>query len=178
MAKARENKKPIKREFSAGGAVFRRRVPRASRVALVPRVAEIEWLLINPAGTNRWQLPKGHIEKGEKGEDAAVREVFEETGAKVKVLGKVDKIQYFYVLEGERIFKNVTFFLMESKDGISKVDKAWAHEINKFVGADAGLNKFVSDEIDKVCWLSTKAALGKLTFEGERKILEKASKML
>ena len=147
MDKEGKVKKSLVREFSAGGVVFRRK-------------PGVEWLIIKPAGTDRWQLPKGHIEEGEKGEDTAVREVFEETGARAKVLDKVGNAQYFFVLGGKRIFKNVAFFLMESTDGLAKIDKAWAHEV------------------DKVCWLNTKAALKKLTYKDERQILEKAQMLL
>lgn len=146
MDKGAKVKKPVVREFSAGGVVFRRK-------------PGVEWLLIRPAGTERWQLPKGHIEEGEKGEDAGVREVFEETGARVKVLDKIGNAQYFYVLEGRRIFKSVAFFLMECTDERARIGKAWAHEV------------------DEVLWLETGAALAKLTHKDERQILEKAEKM-
>ncbi|MDO8503858.1 MAG: NUDIX domain-containing protein [bacterium] len=148
MDKGAKVKKPVVREFSAGGAVFRKKVVKA------------EWLIINPAGTDRWQLPKGHIEEGESGEDAAIREVFEETGAIAKVLDKVDNAQYFFVLGGKRIFKNVAFFLMKCADGRARIGKAWAHEV------------------DEVLWLEMGAALKKLTHKDERQILEKAEKML
>lgn len=56
------------RTISAGGAVVRR------------REREVELLLINDKKYPNWMLPKGHVEKGETLEEAAIREVGEETG--------------------------------------------------------------------------------------------------
>ena len=44
-----------------------------------------------------WSIPGGHLDLGEKNQDAAEREAFEETGFKVKVsklAGIIDKIMY------------------------------------------------------------------------------------
>jgi 8-oxo-dGTP diphosphatase len=60
---------PIRREFSAGGVVIK---------------DKREVLLIkNPS--NIWTFPKGHIEKGETREQAAVREVKEETNVDAQI---------------------------------------------------------------------------------------------
>lgn len=139
----------LKRHFSSGGAVFR-------KVRAV-RIQKVEWLLVKPAGTNRWQLPKGTIDPGEKSADTAVREVFEETGAKAKVLEKIDTIKYFFNLDKERIFKSVVFYLMESEDGAeTAIDPKWEHEIAEAI------------------WLPFKEAEEKLTYSSERTILQKA----
>lgn len=113
-----KKKKPVKREFSAGGAVFR-------------KSKDIEWLLIKPRGSKKWRLPKGSIEKGESARSAALREVWEETGIKAQIIEELDTIQYFYILKGSRFFKRVTFFLMESFGGNPKIDKRWTHEVDK-----------------------------------------------
>jgi len=49
-------------------------------------------LIKNPSGV--WTFPKGLVERGEKPEDAAVREVEEETGIKGEVLQKIGEIEY------------------------------------------------------------------------------------
>ena len=43
-----------------------------------------------------WLFPKGHIEEGESPEEAAVREVAEELGLKVKLGKKVGEVRYSY----------------------------------------------------------------------------------
>lgn len=153
-------KKPIKREFSAGGAVFRRRVPRVAQVSRVPRGLEVEWLLIRQKGSKKWRLPKGNIEKRERSLDAAVREVWEETGIKAKIIEKLDSVRYFYILKGTRVFKTVIFFLMECVGGNSRIDRRWAHEI------------------EEVGWLETRKAITCLAFPSEKKVLGKAAGIL
>lgn len=39
------------------------------------------WLLVRHVGRNTWEIPGGHIEEGETSDDAAERELYEETGA-------------------------------------------------------------------------------------------------
>lgn len=110
--------------------------------------------------SGHWDFPKGNVEKGEKEEDTALREVAEETG-----LGKSDvsfarpfreRITYFYRRAGETIFKEVIFFLLQSKSKDVKV--SWEHK------------GFV--------WLPYEEALKKLTFENARAVLKKADAFL
>lgn len=76
-------------------------VHRGAKVLLVKRV--------NPPNRGKWALPGGLVELGEETQDAAVREIFEETGLKVEVEGLLDvqtdvhldgssKLEYHYVL--------------------------------------------------------------------------------
>lgn len=150
-----KKKRPVEREFSAGGAVFRIKVSRVAQVSRVPRGLDVEWLLIKPRGSKKWRLPKGSIEKGESAEGAALREVWEETGIKAQIIEKLDTIQYFYILKGSRFFKRVTFFLMESLGGNPRVDKRWAYEV------------------DKAAWLPSEEAVARLAFKSEKEIVEK-----
>lgn len=91
-----------RREFSAGGIVFRK------------RGRAIEVLLIKDA-YGRWTWPKGKIDQNERSQDAAVREIKEEVGLNnIRVLGKVGRSNYFFRLRGELIFKTVFFFLIEA----------------------------------------------------------------
>lgn len=64
---------------------------------------------------DKWTFPKGHIEKGEKPEISAQREIKEEIGLKdLKVITIIDKIDYWFKLNGETFHKYVYFYLMEA----------------------------------------------------------------
>lgn len=154
MAQKKTTDARLVREFSAGGVVYRRVKERESG-----RV-EVYWLIIRPAGTKRWQLPKGHIEEKESAQETAVREVFEETSVRARVIDKIGITSYFYVLNGKRIVKRVTFFLMEYEGGVARVHEDWQREI------------------EKVLWASTKRAFRLLTFKDDKEIIRKAEKRL
>lgn len=121
---------------------------------------QVEWLLIRPAGTKRWQLPKGTIDQGEKSGIAAIREVFEETGVKSEIVKKLESVRYFYFQGGERVFKTVIFFVMRSEGEEPTINPKFAHEIGEVV------------------WAETSEALESLTFKGEKRILEKAASLV
>lgn len=90
------------REYTAGGVIVRR------------RRNLIEILMIQDR-QGRWTIPKGHVEKGEKLEETAIREVEEETGLdKLKIITRLDKIHFFYRRDGRLIFMTTYVFLMEA----------------------------------------------------------------
>ena len=110
----------MRREFSAGGVLVRRLGGR--------------WVVaaIRPAGKRdgTWALPKGRIDPGERGEETALREVAEETGARGRSLGKLGDVRYWFVWEGERVFKVVSFFLVRYTGGrLGDVPEAFRHEV-------------------------------------------------
>jgi 8-oxo-dGTP pyrophosphatase MutT (NUDIX family) len=74
---------------------------------------------IRPAGkpAGIWALPKGLIGRGEKPEQAALREVAEETGVEARPVEKLGDIRYVYTWDGERVFKVVSFFLFRYRRG-------------------------------------------------------------
>src|SRR2546422_1037172 len=88
---------PIKRIFSAGGIV----------------VKDGKVLVTQHSKHKGWDFPKGHIESGESQEQAAIREVEEETGVKAEIIEKVGQTEYFYFEDGEKVLKTVVFFLMK-----------------------------------------------------------------
>jgi 8-oxo-dGTP pyrophosphatase MutT (NUDIX family) len=89
-------------ETSAGGVVFR----------LDGR--EPLFLLIRDSYQN-WGFPKGHVETGEQPEQAAVREVSEETGlGELTVRGSIDTINWFFRFRGQLIHKYCHFYLIET----------------------------------------------------------------
>ena len=109
-------------------------------------------------GKEYWDLPKGHIKKGEKEIETVRREVEEETG--LKDIEFVDDfkewIKYFFKFRGKNILKFVTFYLAETKEKDIKV--SFEH-----LGFE---------------WLSYEKAIEKLTFQNAKKILKKANKFL
>jgi 8-oxo-dGTP pyrophosphatase MutT (NUDIX family) len=92
-------------ETSSGGVVFRR------------DAAAVRFLLIRDPYTN-WGLPKGHIEDGETAEQAALREVEEETGlSDLSIVAPLPTIDWYFRDRGRLIHKFCHFFLVESLSG-------------------------------------------------------------
>ena len=122
------------REKSAGVVIFRREDDKVKYLILMR----------NP---KYWDLPKGNIEKGEKEEEAAQREVREETGIKEVAIvpGFKEKEHYFYRLKGELVSKDVVFFLAESKTDKVKISKE--HEGYDWFVFDEAIKKVKSKEI-------------------------------
>ena len=94
-----------------GRGDLRRRPGRRPRGAR-PRAALIGRL--DRRGRLLWSLPKGHVEEGETAEDAAVREVEEETGIRGRVIAPLGTIDYWFVAEDRRIHKTVHHYLLEA----------------------------------------------------------------
>jgi 8-oxo-dGTP pyrophosphatase MutT (NUDIX family) len=137
----------VRREFSAGGV-------------LVRRVRE-RWVLagIRPAGKKPgiWALPKGLIGPGEKPEEAALREVAEETGVEARLVTKLGDIRYVYTWAGERVFKVVSFYLLRYRRGrLGQI--APEQEI----------------EVAEARWLPLDEAPKLLAYRGEREMAENA----
>lgn len=95
-------------EVSAGGLVVDRSQPEL-RAALIGRH--------DRRGRLVWSLPKGHVEPGETVEQAAVREVAEETGIQGRLLAPLGIIDFWFVADGRRIHKTVHHFLLEAAGG-------------------------------------------------------------
>lgn len=115
-------------ERSAGGVVYRMQDGR-------PR-----FLLIRDS-YNNWGFPKGHLEKGEAAESAALREVEEETGLSELVLrGAVDIIDWYFRFRGRLIHKHCHFFLIESARGETVPQRDEGITACKWVSLDEGLS--------------------------------------
>lgn len=148
----------MKREFSAGGAVYKLKIEDRRNKK---DYKGILWLVMKPRPSadfpsERFQLPKGHVEEKETIADAAVREVFEETGIKGKIVEKIASSKYPITFRGERIFKIVTFYLM------------------KYVSGKPTENA----EVEKIFWLPYPDAYKLLTYSGDKQILREAAEML
>ncbi|WP_287370956.1 NUDIX hydrolase [Oceanithermus sp.] len=90
----------VRFEHSAGGVLL----DEACRVLLIRTT--------NLKGEPVWTLPKGLIEPGERPEDAALREVREETGYAAEIVRPLEPSTYWFVREGQKVKKRVDWFLM------------------------------------------------------------------
>ena len=130
-------------EHSSGGAVISFREGE-------PFVA-----LIATRGRTRWGLPKGAVSEGETSEQAAIREVQEETGLDATIVKPLDTIEYFFRAGGSLIHKKVDFYLMNFTRG----------ELVPQLS-----------EVDDVEWVALAEAIQRASFDSERKLLEQASR--
>jgi 8-oxo-dGTP pyrophosphatase MutT (NUDIX family) len=104
-----------------------------------------------------WSLPKGHIEPGESAEQAAVREVAEETGITGRILGRLGTIDFWFVAEGRRVHKTVHHFLMRAESG----------ELS-----DADI------EVTAVAWVPLEEIAERLAYDDERALVARAPQLL
>jgi 8-oxo-(d)GTP phosphatase len=65
---------------------------------------------------DKWDLPKGKLEKNENSKEAAVREVLEETGVKAKLVAKLCTTWHTYSLNDKRILKRTKWYTMDLID--------------------------------------------------------------
>jgi uncharacterized protein involved in tolerance to divalent cations/ADP-ribose pyrophosphatase YjhB (NUDIX family) len=136
------------REVSAGGVMYRKNSD------------QIQIALIHVR--NRWGLPKGHVEEGERIEETALREVREETGLEGRVVKKLGDIRYAYrdtTKEGEpiRIYKRVHFYLLRYLKGDVR-----DHD----------------HEVDEARWFPMDQVIKNLKFATERKMVHRALSIL
>ena len=84
-------------------------------------------------------MPKGHIEEGETPEQAAIREVAEETGIHSEIERSLGVIDFWFMAGGKRIHKTVHHFQFKETGGIlapqeSEVDEVGWFPLNEIVG--------------------------------------------
>jgi 8-oxo-dGTP pyrophosphatase MutT (NUDIX family) len=128
-------------DYAAGGVVYR-------LIEGAPRI-----LLIRDR-YGRWTLPKGHLDPGETNEQAALREIAEETGVRGQIVRHVADITYQVSKKGLRRNKTVAFFLV------------------------AALSQELSlpddDEIQAAEWLAPDEALARIDYAQVRAVLAQA----
>jgi 8-oxo-dGTP diphosphatase len=123
---------------AAGGVVVRRGRGLRRRVAVIHRPKYMDW-----------SLPKGKLERGEDFEEAALREVEEETGFRCEVLEELPPVTY---LDRKERRKLVRYWLMRPLEG-----RFEPH-----------------DEVDDLRWLTAREAGRVLTYDHDRELVRSA----
>jgi ADP-ribose pyrophosphatase YjhB (NUDIX family) len=136
-------------ETSAGGLVIDTRDAEQARAALIGRTDRRGRLL--------WSLPKGHVEPGETREDAAVREVAEETGITGEVVAELGTIDFWFVADGRRIHKTVHHYLLLATDGELSAEDV---------------------EVEQVAWVPLGELAGTLAYADERRLIARVPDLL
>ncbi|MBA2742560.1 MAG: NUDIX domain-containing protein [Actinobacteria bacterium] len=108
-----------------------------------------------------WALPKGLIDDGEQPAETAIREGYEETGVRGRLLRKLGDTRYVYTWQGERVLKIVSFFLARARSG-------------RIGTLPLGMER----EIAEARWLPLADAGRLLAYRGEREMAGKALKAL
>ena len=96
-----------------------------------------------------WTLPKGKLDAGETFEQAALREVEEETGLRCTLLRELPSTEY-------------------SVRGRPKIVRYWLMSVD----SDPGFEP--NDEVDELRWLSAADAAALLTYDRDKEVLEAA----
>ena len=146
----RRSRAKLKRvdETSAGGLVvdLDGDVPRGALIGRVDR-----------RGRLLWSLPKGHVEPGETAEQAAIREVEEETGISGEILASLGTIDFWFIADGRRVHKTVHHFLLRAVGG----------ELS-----DADI------EVTEVAWVPLPQITEQLAYPDERGLVDAAGRLL
>jgi 8-oxo-dGTP pyrophosphatase MutT (NUDIX family) len=133
-------------ETSAGGLVVDHAAGTAAVIGRLDR-----------RGRLLWSLPKGHIEVGETAEQAAVREVEEETGIIGRVVAPLGTIDFWFVAEDRRVHKTVHHFLLYALGGeLSDEDV----------------------EVAEVAWVPLAELESRLAYADERRLIRRATELL
>lgn len=104
-----------------------------------------------------WSLPKGHLEEGETPEDAAVREVEEETGIRGRILAPLGTIDFWFIADNRRIHKTVHHYLFEAFGGELSDEDA---------------------EVVEVEWVPLSDLRTRLAYADERRLLDRLPDLL
>ena len=141
----KSGKMPVERAVSAGGVVLRE------------GAAGAEVVICGRDADDVWGLPKGTLDEGESLQEAAVREVSEETGLKVEIVKKIGVVEYWFSADGVRYHKWVHHYLMRSTGG-------------RTADHDA--------EHDRVEWMPADKAIRRLTFDNDKNMVRQAMSKL
>jgi ADP-ribose pyrophosphatase YjhB (NUDIX family) len=103
-----------------------------------------------------WSLPKGHIEEGETPEQAAIREVAEETGITSSITKSLGVIDFWFMAGGKRIHKTVHHFMFTEVGGTLLAQES---------------------EVDEVSWFPLSEIVDRLAYPDEKKLIAKSAEL-
>ncbi len=158
------------REFSAGGVVLRKMRGRWFLAVIEPHMerpkkgADESGIRRKKRSADIVALPKGTIDKGEKPEQTALREVEEETGVRAELVGKLADIKYVYVRnwgDQARVFKVVSFYLLLYR-----------------AGKLGDIAPEMRVEVRRAFWIPLEDAAVLLSYKGEREVAARALQYL
>ena len=101
-----------------------------------------------------WSLPKGHIEEGESPEQAALREVAEETGIESAIERSLGVIDFWFMAGGKRIHKTVHHYLFRETGGLLAPQES---------------------EVDEVGWFPLAEIVDRLAYPDEKKLIARTN---
>ena len=103
-----------------------------------------------------WSLPKGHIEEGETPEEAAIREVAEETGINSSITKSLGVIDFWFMAGGKRIHKTVHHFMFTEIGGTLLAQES---------------------EVDEVSWFPLSEIVERLAYPDEKKLIARTAEL-
>ncbi|UPO76593.1 MULTISPECIES: NUDIX hydrolase [Arthrobacter] len=142
---------PTVEEVSAGGIVVDTSDSQLP-VAIIAR--------LNRGGRLEWCLPKGHPENDEDNQQAAIREIAEETGISGRILSPLGSIDYWFTVSGHRVHKTVHHYLLVA------------------VGGELTIENDPDHEAVDVAWVPLSVLSRRLSFPNERRIADLAREIL
>jgi 8-oxo-dGTP pyrophosphatase MutT (NUDIX family) len=156
------------REVSAGGVVVRHTSAGWEMAAIEPQKEPSKTVPVTARKKTSQKmllaLPKGLVDPGEKPEQAAVREVVEETGLTAVPVTKLGDIKYAYVRtwsDKERVFKIVSFYLFRYQSG--QIDE---------------IAPKMRIEVKRALWIPLEDAARQLAYRGEKDMVRRAQAYL
>jgi len=129
--------------IKAAGGILQRTTPRGDEVMVVYRKRHQDWT-----------LPRGKVKDGESFQEAAMREVMEETGCSCRIGNYLGTISY-------------------SDNGVPKVVLFWKMSV---VDDQGGARN--NEEIGEALWLQVPAAIERLTYAQEKALLSRVGSAL